>query len=58
MDLPDWIKQHKEPHTDIRRIGNGFYKYEVAFVYSKEKTCAEPVEVKGPRRKPFVCWVK
>ena len=37
MDLPDWIKQYKEPHTDIRRIGNGFYKYEVAFGYSKAK---------------------
>jgi hypothetical protein len=37
MYLPDWTKQYKEPHTDIRRIGNGFYKYEVAFIYSKEK---------------------
>ena len=41
MGLPDWIKKYKEPHTDIRRIGNGFYKYEVAFVYSKAKKRTE-----------------
>jgi transposase len=41
MHLPDWIKKYKEPHTDIRRIGNGFYKYEVAFVYSKAKKRTE-----------------
>ena len=41
MYLPDWTKKHKEPHTDIRRIGNGFYKYEVAFVYSKTKKRTE-----------------
>ena len=41
MYLPDWIKQYKEPHTDIRRIGNGFYKYEVSFVYSKTKKRTE-----------------
>jgi hypothetical protein len=41
MQLPDWIKKYKEPHTDIRRIKNGFYKYEVAFVYSKEKKRTE-----------------
>jgi len=41
MQLPDWIKKYKEPHTDIRRIGNGFYKYEVAFVYSKTKKRTE-----------------
>ena len=41
MHLPDWTKKHKEPHTDIRRIGNGFYKYEVSFVYSKTKKRTE-----------------
>ena len=41
MQLPDWIKKHKEPRTDIRKIGNGFYKYEVAFVYSKTKKRTE-----------------
>ena len=37
MPLPDWVQQFKEPHTEIKRIKNGFYKYEVAYVYSKEK---------------------
>ena len=41
MYLPDWIQQYKEPRTEIRRIGNGFYKYEVAFVYNKEKKKTE-----------------
>ena len=41
MNLPDWTKNHKEPRTDIRRIGNGFYKYEVAFVYNKAKKRTE-----------------
>jgi len=41
MYLPDWIQKYKEPHTEIRRIGNGFYKYQVAFVYSKEKKRTE-----------------
>ena len=33
MYLPDWILEYKEPHTEIKRIKNGFYKYEVAFEY-------------------------
>ena len=37
MYLPDLVKNHKEPRTEIKRIGSGFYKYEVAFVYNKEK---------------------
>jgi hypothetical protein len=37
MYLPDWIKQYKEPHTEIKKINNGFYKYQVAYVYNKEK---------------------
>ena len=41
MYLPDWIQKHKEPHTEIKRIKNGFYKYEVAFVYNKEKKRTE-----------------
>jgi hypothetical protein len=41
MYLPDWIQQYKEPRTEIKRINNGFYKYEVAFVYSKEKKRTE-----------------
>jgi len=41
MYLPDWIQKHKEPRTEIKRIKNGFYKYEVAFVYNKEKKRTE-----------------
>jgi transposase len=37
MYLPDWIQKYKEPHTEIKRQGNGFYKYEVSFVYNREK---------------------
>jgi hypothetical protein len=39
--LTDWIQEYKEPRTEIKRINNGFYKYEVAFVYSKEKKRTE-----------------
>jgi len=41
MYLPEWIQKHKEPRTEIKRIKNGFYKYEVAFVYNKEKKKTE-----------------
>ena len=37
MYLPDWIQKYKEPRTEIKRIKNGFYKYEVDFLYNKEK---------------------
>ena len=37
MYLPNWIQKYKEPRAEIKRIKNGFYKYEVALVYSKEK---------------------
>ena len=41
MYLPEWALEHKEKYTEIRRIGNGYYKYQVAFVYSKEKKRTE-----------------
>jgi hypothetical protein len=41
MYLPDWAIKFKEPRTEIKRIKNGFYKYEVAFVYNKEKKKTE-----------------
>jgi hypothetical protein len=37
MYLPDWIQKFKEPRTEIKRIKNGFYKYEVSFVYNRKK---------------------
>jgi hypothetical protein len=44
--LPEWIKEFKEPSTEIKRIKNGFYKYEVAFVYNKEKKKTEKKTVR------------
>ena len=41
MYLPDWIQKYKEPRTEIKRIKNGFYKYQVAFVYNREKKKTE-----------------
>jgi hypothetical protein len=41
MNMPDWIQQYKEPHTEIKRIKNGFYKYQVAYVYNKDKKKTE-----------------
>ena len=41
MYLSEWVQKFKEPRTEIRKIKNGFYKYEVAFVYSKEKKRTE-----------------
>ena len=41
MYLPDWAQKHKEKYTEIRRINNGFYKYQVAFAYNKDKKRTE-----------------
>ena len=41
MYLPDWVQPYKEPLTEIKRIKNGFYKYQVAYVYSKDKKRTE-----------------
>ena len=41
MCLSDLLQKHREPRTEIKRIKNGFYKYQVAFVYSKEKKRTE-----------------
>ena len=41
MYLPDWIQKYKEPRTEIKRVKNGFYKYQVAYVYNKEKKKTE-----------------
>ena len=37
MYLPEWINQHKEPRTEIKKINGRFYKYEVKYVYDKQK---------------------
>ncbi|GHT61522.1 hypothetical protein AGMMS50239_12620 [Bacteroidia bacterium] len=37
MYLPEWIQQFKEPLTEIRLINGTFYKYQVKYVYDKQK---------------------
>jgi hypothetical protein len=41
MYLPDWVQKYKEPRTEIKQVKNGFYKYEVAYVYNKQKKKTE-----------------
>jgi hypothetical protein len=33
MSLPKWVLPFKEPHTEIKRIKNRYYKYEVSYQY-------------------------
>jgi len=46
MYLPEWAQKFKEPRTEIKRINGNFYKYEVAFVYNKEKKKTEKKTVR------------
>jgi hypothetical protein len=46
MYLPEWASQYKEPRTEIKKINNRYYKYEVAYVYSKEKKRTEKKTVR------------
>lgn len=46
MYLPDWIQKYKESRTEIKQIKNGFYKYEVAYVYNSEKKKTEKKTVR------------
>ena len=41
MYLPNWMQKYKERRREIKRVKNGYYKYEVAFVYNKEKKKTE-----------------
>lgn len=34
---PDWVNKHRKPGTEIRKIGNGYYLYEVSSFYDKVK---------------------
>ena len=47
MYLPEWAQQHKEKYTEIMRINNGFYKYEVAFSYNRKKTEKKIIRLLG-----------
>jgi transposase len=46
MYLPEWVQKFKEPRTEIKKINNSFYKYEVAFIYNKEKKKTEKKTVR------------
>jgi transposase len=37
MYLPEWIQKYKEPRTEIRLINGTFYKYQVKYVYDRQK---------------------
>jgi hypothetical protein len=37
MSYPRWVLKHKRKGTEIRKIGNNFYLYEVSSVWDKEK---------------------
>jgi hypothetical protein len=49
MYLPEWAQKYKERGTEIKKIKNGFYKYEVKYVYStaKKKTEKKTIRLLG-----------
>ena len=46
MYLPEWAQKYKEPRTEIKRIKDNYYKYEVAYSYNKEKGRTEKKTVR------------
>jgi hypothetical protein len=46
MYLPEWILEFKEPRTEIRLINNTYYKYEVKYIYNKEKKRTDKITVR------------
>lgn len=34
---PEWVNKHRKPGTEIRKLGDKFYQYEVSSYYDKEK---------------------
>jgi hypothetical protein len=46
MYLPEWAQKHKEPLTEIKKIKDNYYKYEVAYIYNKEKGRTEKKTVR------------
>jgi hypothetical protein len=49
MSLPDWILPYKEPRTEIKRIQNKYYKYEVCYQYDpkRKRTIKKTVKLLG-----------
>lgn len=46
MYLPEWVQEFKEPRTEIRFINKIYYKYEVQYIYNKEKKRTDKKTVK------------
>jgi hypothetical protein len=43
MKLPEWVVPFKEPHTAIKLIKGGYYKYEVSYRYDPSKKRTIPI---------------
>jgi hypothetical protein len=43
MPLPDWALKFREPKTEIKFIGNGYYKYAVEYRYNPSKKRTDKV---------------
>jgi len=46
MYLPEWVQEFKEPRTEIRFLNNAYYKYEVKYIYNKEKKRTDKITVR------------
>lgn len=43
MSLPDWVLKFREPKTEIKFIGNNYYKYAVEYRYNPSKKRTDKV---------------
>jgi len=46
MSLPNWVKKHRAPKTEIKAIGNHYYVYEVSSVWDAKLRRAKKVSGK------------
>ena len=37
MTIPNWVKKHRQPKTEIKDIGGRYYVYEVSSVWDADK---------------------
>jgi hypothetical protein len=49
MPLPSWSLPFKEPRTEIKRVNNAFYKYEVRYLYdpTRKRSVKKTVRLLG-----------
>ncbi len=45
MYLPEWVQKFKEPRTEIKKIGEHFYKYQVEYRYNKNKKRTDKITI-------------